>query len=229
MTRTTGRSAATRRNAAGSASAGRPTRLLAELEENLVDRGVRRPAIDDVEAMAGHDERTGGRRSLVQLGDEARLTDSRVAAHEHGRRRPGNRCFEGDDQVSQLFGASDEPRTRHPCGHRSSPCHGAVPQPSTTTVVQPLDAVVVIIHRAADVSSDRASRLACWPDRGTACVAGTPSIRDGSAAPRRRTRAEGEREHAYRERLRRLGHAGAGTERAAPPHDVLARRFNSSG
>ena len=49
-----------------------------------------------------------------ELGDQARLTDSRAATHEHGRRRPGNRCFEGDDQLPQLLGPPDEPRTGHP-------------------------------------------------------------------------------------------------------------------
>ena len=180
------------------------TRLLAELEEDLVDRGIWRPAIGHVEAVPGHDERAGGRGPLVQLGDEARLTDPRVPAHEHGRRRPGNRCFEGNDQVSQLFGASDEPRTRHPCGHRSSPCHGAVPQPSTTTVVQPARRRRRHYPQGCRRSSDPALRT-------DPAMVRPPSIR-GPAAPRRRTRAEGEREHAYRERLRRLGHAGAGTE-----------------
>ena len=88
--------------------------VVAEFGEDLVHRRVRRTALGDVEAVPGHDDRTCGGRPLGEFGDQARLTDSRVATHEHGRRGPGNRCFEGDDQLPQLFGPPDEPRTRHP-------------------------------------------------------------------------------------------------------------------
>ena len=88
--------------------------VIAELGEHLVDRGVRSCALGDVEALPGEHDRAGRFGALTQLGDKARLTDSRVTADEHGHRGPGDRCFEGDDQVPQLLVSSDEPRTRHP-------------------------------------------------------------------------------------------------------------------
>ncbi len=62
------------------------SRGIAELGEHLVDRRVRCTTVGDVEALPGQHHRPGGRGALGHLGDEARLTDPSVAAHEHGRR-----------------------------------------------------------------------------------------------------------------------------------------------
>ncbi len=87
---------------------------VAELGEHFVDRGVRCAALGDVEALPRQHHRTHRGGPLRQLGDQARLSDSSVATHEHGRRGTGHRCFQGDGQVPQLVGASHEPRTGHP-------------------------------------------------------------------------------------------------------------------
>ena len=90
------------------------TTAVAELGEYLVHRGVRRRALGDVEALTGDDDGTARRRPLAQLGDEARLADPGIPTHEHSGRRPGDRGFQGDDQLLQFVGPPDEPRTRHP-------------------------------------------------------------------------------------------------------------------
>ena len=117
MTTTTGCSAATRRSAAGSASAGRAGALAPLLPSRASTSwtgAYGRATVGHVEALPGDDDGAGRSRSLAQLCDQARLTDPCVATHEHGRRRPGDRCLQGDDQLPQLLGAPDEPRTGHP-------------------------------------------------------------------------------------------------------------------
>jgi hypothetical protein len=81
------------------------------------ERDVGQLALAEVDAVAGQHERTGLNGSLLDLGEQARLADARVAGHERQRRPPVGGVDQRGLELRQLGGAADQARARDPGAH----------------------------------------------------------------------------------------------------------------
>jgi hypothetical protein len=84
------------------------------------DRRVRQLAGAEGHAVAAQHVRPRRGRQALQLAQQTRLADARLARYEHGCRIAGRRALEGAAERRQLVGAADE------LPARDAPCHMAI-------------------------------------------------------------------------------------------------------